>query len=74
MLLVLPIALPFLTAIAALILRRSRGDLYRKVLARYVQMATAGGVNQAFYPEGGLSLSGGLGRPKLGLGFREQAK
>jgi glycerol-3-phosphate O-acyltransferase len=37
------------------------------VLARYVQMATAGGVTQAFYPEGGLSLNGRLQRPKMGL-------
>ena len=52
---------------AYFIRRRSRGDLYRKVLARYVQMATAGGVNQAFYPEGGLSLNGRLQAPKMGL-------
>ena len=52
---------------AYFIRRRSRGDLYRKVLARYVQMATAGGVNQAFYPEGGLSLNGKLQEPKMGL-------
>lgn len=52
---------------AYFIRRRSRGALYRKVLARYVQMATAGGVNQAFYPEGGLSLTGKLERPKMGL-------
>ncbi|KIN60174.1 Acyltransferase [Sulfitobacter noctilucae] len=52
---------------AYFIRRRSRGNLYRKVLARYVQMATAGGVNQAFYPEGGLSLTGKLQPPKLGL-------
>ncbi len=52
---------------AYFIRRRSRGALYRKVLARYVQMATAGGVNQAFYPEGGLSLTGKLQPPKMGL-------
>lgn len=52
---------------AYFIRRRSRGNLYRKVLARYVQMATAGGVNQAFYPEGGLSLNGRLQPPKMGL-------
>ncbi len=52
---------------AYFIRRQSRGALYRKVLARYVQMATAGGVNQAFYPEGGLSLDGRLRPPKLGL-------
>ncbi|GAA6176536.1 1-acyl-sn-glycerol-3-phosphate acyltransferase [Sulfitobacter pacificus] len=52
---------------AYFIRRRARGALYRKVLARYVQMATAGGVNQAFYPEGGLSLTGKLQKPKMGL-------
>ena len=52
---------------AYFIRRRSRGDLYRKVLARYVQMATAGGVTQAMFPEGGLSLSGRSNAPKLGL-------
>ena len=30
--------------------RQSDNPLYRRVLARYVQMATAGGVVQAFYP------------------------
>lgn len=43
------------------------GDLYRKVLARYVQMATAGGVTQAVFPEGGLSLTGALAKPRLGI-------
>ena len=52
---------------AYFIRRRSRGALYRKVMARYVQMATAGGVTQAMYPEGGLSLTGELQPPKMGL-------
>ncbi|MGA9412207.1 MAG: 1-acyl-sn-glycerol-3-phosphate acyltransferase [Roseobacter sp.] len=52
---------------AYFIRRRSRGALYRKVLARYVQMATAGGVPQGIFPEGGLSLTGKLMPPKLGL-------
>ncbi|WP_368185131.1 1-acyl-sn-glycerol-3-phosphate acyltransferase [Aestuariibius sp. HNIBRBA575] len=52
---------------AYFISRKSRGALYRKVLARYVQMATEGGVTQALFPEGGLSLDGELARPKLGL-------
>ena len=52
---------------AYFIRRRSRGSLYRKVLARYVQMATAGGVTQAMFPEGGLSLTGHVGDAKLGL-------
>ncbi|TMM51615.1 1-acyl-sn-glycerol-3-phosphate acyltransferase [Sulfitobacter sabulilitoris] len=52
---------------AYFIRRRSRGALYRRVLARYVQMATAGGVTQAIFPEGGLSLNGRLMPPKMGL-------
>ncbi|WP_299415468.1 1-acyl-sn-glycerol-3-phosphate acyltransferase [uncultured Sulfitobacter sp.] len=52
---------------AYFIRRRSRGALYRKVLSRYVQMATLGGDTQAFYPEGGLSLTGRLQPPKVGL-------
>ena len=47
--------------------RNSRNPLYRRVLARYVQMATQGGVVQAMYPEGRLSRDGGLQYPKLGL-------
>jgi len=52
---------------AYFIRRKSRNALYRKVLARYVQMATNGGVTQAIFPEGGLSLTGEVGQPKLGL-------
>jgi glycerol-3-phosphate O-acyltransferase len=47
--------------------RRSGNPLYRKVLERYVAMATAGGVTQAVYPEGGLSRDGALQPPKLGI-------
>ncbi|HEX9937685.1 MAG TPA: 1-acyl-sn-glycerol-3-phosphate acyltransferase [Longimicrobium sp.] len=47
--------------------RNSGNDLYRRVLERYVAMATAAGVTQAVYPEGGLSRDGRLRRPKLGL-------
>lgn len=52
---------------AYFIRRRSLGGLYRKVLSRYVQMATNGGDTQAFYPEGGLSLTGAVQPPKVGL-------
>ncbi len=52
---------------AYFIRRRNRSALYRRVLARYVQMATAGGVTQAFFPEGRLTLDGTLGAPRLGL-------
>ncbi|MCF6198707.1 MAG: 1-acyl-sn-glycerol-3-phosphate acyltransferase [Hyphomicrobiaceae bacterium] len=52
---------------AYFIRRGSDNDLYRKVLARYVAMATKGGVTQAIFPEGGLSRDGSLRDPKLGL-------
>ncbi len=52
---------------AYFIRRKSRNALYRRVLARYVQMATEGGVTQAMFPEGGLSLTGAVGAPKMGL-------
>ena len=52
---------------AYFIRRKSRNDLYRKVLARYVRLATDGGVTQAMFPEGGLSLDGAPKDPKLGL-------
>ena len=62
---------PLQTLIRALggffVRRRSRSPLYRRVLARYVQAATAGGVVQALYPEGGLTRDGSLRKPKLGL-------
>ncbi len=47
--------------------RRSNNALYRRVLARYVQLSTKNGVTQAIFPEGGLSLDGKVGSPKLGL-------
>ncbi len=47
--------------------RNSRNALYRKVLERYVAMATAGGVTQAVFPEGGLSRDGKLRPPRLGI-------
>jgi len=47
--------------------RNSKNPLYRKILERYVQMATEGGVPQAIFPEGGLSRDGRLREPKLGL-------
>jgi len=48
--------------------RNSRGDdLYRRVLERYVGMATSVGVPQAVYPGGRLSRDGRLQEPRLGL-------
>jgi glycerol-3-phosphate O-acyltransferase len=55
-------------ATGAYFVRRDAHDpLYRRVLERYVAMATAHGVPQAVYPEGGLTRDGALQRPKLGL-------
>ena len=47
--------------------RDSKDPLYRRVLERWVAMATANGVSQAVYPEGGLSKDGALRPPRLGL-------
>ena len=52
---------------AYFIRRRSNRPLYRRVLARYVQMATEEGVTQAIFPEGGLSLDGCVGAARLGI-------
>lgn len=52
---------------AYFIRRRYSSTLYRAVLARYVQMSMHEGVTQAMFPEGGLSLNGAVGPPKLGL-------
>jgi glycerol-3-phosphate O-acyltransferase len=52
---------------AYFIRRGSRNTLYRRVLARYVQMATAEGATQAIFPEGGLSLDGRVGQARMGL-------
>jgi len=46
--------------------RNSRDELYRRVLERYIGMATEAGVTQALYPEGSLSRDGTLRAPKLG--------
>lgn len=52
---------------AYFIRRKSRNDLYRRVLSAYMRLATQGGAVQAMFPEGGLSLDGALAEPKLGL-------
>jgi glycerol-3-phosphate O-acyltransferase len=55
-------------SMGAYFVRRGSGDdLYRRVLERYVFMATQAGVTQAVYPEGGLTRDGALRAPKLGL-------
>ncbi|HEV8095798.1 MAG TPA: 1-acyl-sn-glycerol-3-phosphate acyltransferase [Burkholderiales bacterium] len=60
--------------------RQSRNELYRRVLERYVAMATEAGVPQAVFPEGGLTRDGLMREPKLGVldymmrGFRNDGE
>ena len=55
-------------SMGAYFIRRDSGDeLYRKVLGRYVAMATREGVTQAVFPEGGLTRDGLMREPRLGL-------
>ena len=55
-------------AMGAFFVRRNSGNpLYRRVLERYIHMATREGVCQAVFLEGGLSRDGRLQSPKLGL-------
>lgn len=60
--------------------RNSKDDLYRKVLERYIAMATEAGVPQAVFPEGGLSRDGRMREPRLGVldymmrGFKPEAE
>jgi len=57
-----------LRSAGAYIVRRNDGDrLYRKMLERYVQMATLGGVPHAIFVEGQLSRDGKVNTPKVGL-------
>ncbi|MGB3632587.1 MAG: 1-acyl-sn-glycerol-3-phosphate acyltransferase [Rubrobacteraceae bacterium] len=55
-------------AMGAFFVRRgSENPLYRRVLERWVQMATEAGMVQVVFPEGGLSRDGALREPKIGL-------
>lgn len=55
-------------ALGAFCVRRgSKNPLYRRVLMRYVQMATEAGVVQVIYPEGKLTKDGKLCAPRIGL-------
>lgn len=47
--------------------RNSRNALYRRVLERYVNLATRAGVCQAVFLEGGLTRDGKLRKPKQGF-------
>lgn len=52
----------------AFFVRRNSGNpLYRRVLERYVHMASRAGVCQAVFLEGGLSKDGKLRQPRLGF-------
>lgn len=58
----------FIRAMGAFFVRRgSQNPLYRKVLERYVYMATQNGVCQAVFLEGGLSRDGSMAEPKIGF-------
>jgi len=55
-------------AMGAYFVRRdSKDELYRRVLERYIVMATEAGVPQAVFPEGGLTRDGFIREPKLGV-------
>ncbi|WP_088279602.1 1-acyl-sn-glycerol-3-phosphate acyltransferase [Ideonella sp. A 288] len=47
--------------------RNSKDELYRRVLERYIAMATEAGVTQAVYPEGGLTRDGFMREPRFGV-------
>ena len=47
--------------------RNSKDELYRRVLERYIAMATEAGVPQAVYPEGGLTRDGLMREPRFGV-------
>lgn len=47
--------------------RNSRNPLYRRVLERYVNLATRAGVCQAVFLEGGLTQDGALRKPRQGF-------
>jgi len=68
-------------AMGAYFVRRNSADeLYRRVLERYIAMATEAGVPQAVFPEGGLSRDGRMREPRLGVldytlrGFRSDGE
>lgn len=76
-----PVLQTLIRSMGAYFIRRdSRNSLYRRVLSRYVQMATEGGVAQAVFPEGGLSRDGLLRPVRLGIlsyiagGFRPEGR
>lgn len=63
-----PVLSTLIRLMGAYFIRRDSSDpLYRRVLACYVRLATAAGVTQAVFPEGGLSRNGALQPARLGL-------
>src|SRR5712664_4264858 len=60
--------------------RNSKDERYRRVLERYIAMATEAGVPQAVFPEGGLTRDGRMREPRLGVidymmrGFRTEGE
>ena len=59
---------PLMRAAGGYFLHRDADDpVYRRILERYVQMATEARVPHAMFPEGALSPDGRLQAPKLGL-------
>jgi glycerol-3-phosphate O-acyltransferase len=59
---------PLMRMAGGYFVRRDSGDpLYRLLLKRYVQMATAARVPHAIFLEGRLSPDGSVGEPRLGL-------
>ena len=55
-------------AMGAFFVRRNSGNtLYRRVLERYINLATRAGVCQAVFLEGGLSKDGAMRSPRLGF-------
>src|SRR5258706_3749592 len=55
-------------AMGAYFVRRDlKDEIYRRVLERYIAMATEAGVPQALFPEGGLTRDGRIREPRLGV-------
>ena len=62
-----PLAALIRSMCAYFVRRNSKDELYRRVLERYIAMATQAGVPQAVFPEGGLTRDGLMREPRLGV-------
>lgn len=59
---------PFVRALGSYFVRRDSGNvLYRRVLARFVELSVQERLTQVIFPEGGLSRDGLPREPKIGL-------